>query len=145
MFKDFDEGPVAPGNFRNGGFARCLSSSKINERIPKIRPADSEANEAFDASCGRQPLAHFFVVLATSKNNTANFVPLTAMCCGHDRLAVLMAIESLDLPDIRLNPGVLQLSNRLNHQLRTKLQIIGFLVAVDPFELRLFRGDEQFK
>ena len=115
MFKDFDELPVAPGNFRHSGFARSFFGKNVNERIPKNRSADGEADEPFNASRRRQPLAHSLIVFSTSKNDASNFVPPAAMCCGHDLFAVSMTIESLDLPDIGLNARVLQLLDRLNH------------------------------
>src|ERR1700719_316596 len=145
VFKDFDELLVPSGDFRDGGFTRGLFGKKANERFPEDRSTHGEADESIDASCRRQPLAHFLIVFTTSKNDASNFVPPAAMCCGHDLFAVFTTIESLDLPDIWLDARVLQLLDRLNHQLGTKLQIIGFLVAFHPFELCLLRGDEQFK
>ena len=103
MFEDFDQLQVAPGDFGDGGFARDLSSSKVNERIPKIRPAHGEADESFNAGRRCQPLAHFLVVLATSENDAADFLPAIAARNEHDRFAILATIESFDLPDIRLN------------------------------------------
>src|SRR5262249_5694221 len=40
-------------------------------------------------------------------------------------------IESLDLPDIRLDAGILQLLDRLHHQLRPQLEAVRLLVALE--------------
>src|SRR5262249_46397937 len=50
---------------------------------------------------------------------------------GHDLFAILPAIESLDLPDIRLDAGILQLLDRLHHQLRPQLEAVRLLVALE--------------
>src|SRR5439155_25279513 len=100
FLKNADELPVAPGNFFNGGLPRCPVGSKANKRLPEIRPAHCEADETIDPCRSRQPLAHFFVVLATTKNDTTNFVSPGAVRGGHDRFAILATIKSLDFPDI---------------------------------------------
>src|SRR5213083_611059 len=73
FLKNADELPVAPGNFRHGGGASRFLGSKINKRLPEIRPPNGEADETFDLSRRRQPLAHFVVVFATTKNDAADF------------------------------------------------------------------------
>src|ERR1700730_16603914 len=129
LFKDFDELLVTPGDFRDSGFPRGLFGKKANERLPEDRSTHGETDESVDASRRRQPFAHFFIVFTTPKNDASNFVPAAAVCYGHDLFAVFTTIESLDLPDIRLNARLLQLLDRLDHQLGTKLQVIRFLVA----------------
>jgi hypothetical protein len=44
-------------------------------------------------------------------------------------LAILAPVQSLNLPDIRLDPRRLQLFNRPNHQARPLVQIVSLLVA----------------
>src|SRR2546427_1502932 len=145
LLKNADELPVAPGNFRHGGVASRFLRSKINKRFPEIRPANGEADETFDPSRRRQPLAHFVVVFATTKNDAADFVSPIAMRGGHGLFAVLAAIESLYLPDIRFNAGVLQLLDRLKHQPRTEVQVVGFGASPKPIELRLLCRNQQLK
>src|SRR6266487_2815566 len=99
FFKDADELTVAPGNFREGGFARRFPGSKVNEWLPEIRPAHREANEAFDSSGRRQPLAHLLIVFATTKNNATHFAPSITVRGRHDLFTVRAMIESLNLPD----------------------------------------------
>ena len=64
---------------------------------------------------------------------------------GHHRFAILATIKSLDFPDIRLHAGVLKFLDGLHHQLGTKLKIVGFLVAFEPFHLRLLRRHQEFE
>ncbi len=64
---------------------------------------------------------------------------------SHDFLAVLATIESLDLPDVWLDMGVLHLLDSLDHQSRTKLNVVGFLVAFEPVELRFLRRYKELK
>src|SRR6185503_8776536 len=110
-----------------------------------IRPTHGEPDEAFGPSRRRQPLAHFFVVFSTTKNDAADFVPSVAARRRHDLFAVRTPIESLDLPDIRFDARVLQLLDRLNHQLGTKFQVVNLPVPSEPVELRLLRGHKQLK
>src|SRR6266542_2981445 len=78
LLENADELPVATANFRHSGFPRCLPGQKVQERLQEIRPAHCEPDETFDPSRRRQPLAHFFVVFATAKNDAADFVPSIA-------------------------------------------------------------------
>src|SRR5438270_9671766 len=107
VFENIDKFPVATGDFRHSGVARNLFAKKIDERIPKIGSAHGETDEAFDASRRPQPFAHLGFVFATSKNDASNSVPSSAMCYGHDLFALFMTIQSLDLPYIRFDAGVL--------------------------------------
>ena len=41
--------------------------------------------------------------------------------------------------------SVLELPNRVDHQSRAKLQVVGFLVALELIQLRLLRRYQKFK
>ena len=49
----------------------------------------------------------------------------------HDILAILLAVESFDFPDVGLDTGVLKFVNRLDHQRGTQLKVVYFLVAAE--------------
>ena len=88
---------------------------------------------------------HFLVVLAAAQNDAADSVPAVSARGGHDLFAVLAPVQSFDLPNIRLDAGVLKLHDGLHHQLGTKLEVVGFLVSFETLELRLLWRHEQFE
>ena len=74
----------------------------INQRLPEIRSPNRKADESRNASRRGQPFAHLFVILATPENDAAHRIAPASPCCLHDLFAVLAAIQSLNLPHIRL-------------------------------------------
>src|SRR5262245_12931038 len=107
--------PVSARNLGHGVLARDLLRPQINERIPETGPAHGETDKSRDAGRRRQPFAYLFVIFASSQNDATHFVPVVTPRRGHNLLAVLTAVEPLDLPHVRFNPHVLQLMNGLNH------------------------------
>src|SRR5262249_58446058 len=101
--------------------------------------------EPWDDGRRRQPFAHFLVIFASAQNYAAHFIPGAAPRSGHNLLAVLMAVEPLDFPHVRLNPPVLPLVNGLDHQSRAKPQGVLFLISLDPIELLLLRRNQQLE
>src|SRR5215471_9217790 len=106
---------VTARNFRNRFSPRNFVRAPLNERLPEICAAHSEANETRNASRIRQPFAHLFVVLATAQNDAADALTASLARRCHHPLAVLLPVESFDFPNIRLNVRVLELFNRVNH------------------------------
>ena len=84
----------------------------------------------------------FAVGRTTFWDAVADLVPTVAPYCFDDTLAVLAAIEPFDFPDIRLDSGVLQHADGLEHQRRANPQVVGALVCLDAIHLRL-RGRHQ--
>src|SRR5882724_3670727 len=130
---------VAARDLRDGGFTCDLLRPKVDQRVPENRTANGKTDKPLNAGCDSQPLAHFLLVLAAAQNNAADVFPPATARDGHNVLAVLVAVEPLDLPDIRFNPCVLKLQNGLGHQCGTEVQIVGFLVAFEVVELCLLR------
>src|SRR5207247_7662674 len=127
------------------GFARCLPGSKVNEWLPEIRPAHRETDETFDSSGRCQPLAHLLIIFAATKNDATDSIPSIAVRGGHDLFTVIATIKSLNFPDIRLDARVLHLSDGLNHQPGTKIQVVSFTVSLEPVELHVLRRHKQLK
>src|SRR4030095_16906389 len=106
----------AAGDLGDGRSSRRLWGPPTDERLPEVGAADREADEAADAGCRRQPLAHLRLVLAPAEDNAADAVPPAAARRSHDLLAVLATVEPLDLPDVRLDAGILELADRPAHE-----------------------------
>src|SRR6516162_1284579 len=106
---------VAARNCRNGFFSRDFACAPINERLPEICTAHSEANETGNASRIRQPFVYLFLVLATAQNDAADALTASLARSCHHLLAVLPPVEPFDFPNIRLNVLVLELFDRVNH------------------------------
>jgi hypothetical protein len=85
------------------------------------------------------------VVLAAAENDAADVVTAAIPRCRHDALAVLAAIEALDFPHIRIDAGILELADRLDHQAGPQLDIIGLPAAPEPVELRLLRRHQELE
>ena len=111
----------------------------------KVGAADREADEARHTGRHRQPFAHFLIVLAAAQHDAADLIAAAGARRRHDRLAILAPIEAFDLPEIRLDAGVLQLADGLDHQARPQLEIIGLLVALELVELRLLRRHQELE
>jgi hypothetical protein len=60
-------------------------------------------------------------------------------------LAVGSAIQTLDLPNIRLNSCPLQLLNRSYHERGTQMQVVKALASLEPIRLFERHRDEQFE
>ena len=107
----------------------------IYECIPETRSAHRKSDEPGDPGRRVQPLFHFLVVLAAAQNDAADFFAAVTASGGDNSLAILSTVEPLDLPDIRLNAGVLQLLDGRAHQPGPKVQIICFPVPIKPGQL----------
>src|SRR5438876_3955995 len=138
--EDVHELAVSTRDLGDGVFACAVLGPPLDERLPEVRPPDGEADEPGDAGCRREPLAHLLVVLAPSQDNAAHPGPATPARGGHDPLAVLAPVEPFDLPDVRLDLGILELLDRLDHQPRTEHGIVGLRVPMEAVELRAVRG-----
>src|SRR5438034_1876111 len=81
FFKDVHKLPVAAGDLGHSVLPRDLLGAPVNERLPEVRPAHSEADEPRDTGRRRQPFAHLFVVLAAAQNDAADFVKIGRASC----------------------------------------------------------------
>ena len=75
----------------------------------------------------------------------ADVVAAAALHRRDDLLAVLGRIDPLDLPDVGLDTGVLELVDRLDHQLGAELAVVPLLVAADLLELGLLGGHQELE
>ena len=62
-----------------------------------------------------------------------------------DADAVLAPVEALDLPDVRLDAGVLQLAHGPDDELGPQLGVVARAAAADPRELRRLGRHEQLE
>jgi len=63
----------------------------------------------------------------------------------YNLFAILAPIETLNLPKIRLDAGLLELPDSLDHQARPYLAIIDLLIALELVELRLLRRHKELE
>src|SRR5499427_4159737 len=108
-FENADVLLVASRNLGDGRLPGELAGTPINHRLPEGGPSDCEANESGNRRCDFQPLVDLLVVCTSAQNDAADFVPAAAPGSRHDLLAVFAAVEPFDLPQVRLNTGLLQL------------------------------------
>src|SRR5256885_422916 len=72
--------------------------------------------------------------------------PAASASCRRDHgRAVLRAIEAFDLPDVGLDPRILERVDRVDHVARPARPVVRALVAVELFELRLLRWHEELE
>src|SRR5262245_873117 len=107
VFEQVDPRPVRRGNLRDRRVASDLLSMKVNQRVPKSGPADSEADETRNACGSAQPLSHLLVVLAAAQNDAAHLVAAGAARRRDDLLAIVFAFDALNLPDVWLDTQIL--------------------------------------
>jgi hypothetical protein len=80
----------------------------IDQRLPETRPPDGKPNEAGNARRGLQPMHDAASLRAASQHNETNVIASTTPSYFHQLDAIFLEIKPFDLPDIWLNPGVLQ-------------------------------------
>src|ERR1700720_1404517 len=136
---------IAPRDFGDSLLARRFFAPPGDQRIPKSRAADRKADEARHTGRHRKPVSHFLIVLTAAENDATN--PIAASRPGrcHNLLAILAPIETLNLPKIRFDAGVLELADSLDHQARPHLAIIDLLIALELVELRLLRRHKELE
>src|SRR5215472_2621190 len=145
ILKNAHKLPIAAGNLRDSGVPSNLLRAPLHKRIPETRSAHRETDETRHGGCCAQPFPHLLVVLSTAQNDAAYLIAPAATRCSHDLFAVLTAVEPLDFPHIGLHLRILQFLDGLDHQSRTKLQIVGLLVSLEPIELPLLRWHQQLE
>src|SRR5262245_45986958 len=69
LLEDVHELPVPAGDLGDGMLSRRLLGPPADQGVPEVGAPDSEPDEARDPSCGRQPLAHLLLVLASTEND----------------------------------------------------------------------------
>src|SRR6266404_6146171 len=144
-FENLNKLLISASNFGDCVISSYLACAPVNEWTPEARPAHGEANEARNCSCGSEPLADFFIVLAPTEDDAADSVPASAAGSSHNPFAVFLTLEPFDLPYVRLDTRILKFLNGLSHQPGTKFQIVGLLISFEAINLRLLRRDQQFE
>ena len=136
---------IAPRDFSDSLFARRFFAPPGNKGIPESRAADRKADEARHTGRNRKPISHLLIVLAAAENDATDPVAAGGPGRRYNLLAIIAPIEALNLPQIRFNAGVLELVDGLDHQARSRLTIVDFLVALELVELRLLRRDKELE
>src|SRR5579884_1762163 len=121
--RDPVHGRVAVEAVRVGGV--CLHG------LAEDRPADREADVTVEAGAGAQPLVDLLVGCAAAEDDARHAVATLAADELRDLPARLALVDALDLPDVGLDAAVLQLEDRLHHQLRPQLGVVALLAAAD--------------
>src|SRR5918998_2420545 len=115
------------------------------ERVPPDRAADREAHVALDRRAGAQPAVDLLVVGPAAEDHAHDAVAVPGAGLLDDRLAVLLAVEALDLPNVGLDARVLDVGDRRPHELGPQLEVVAALLARDHLELSLLGGHEQLE
>src|SRR5215469_2782745 len=105
--ENVDEFTIPPRNIVDCLLARTIPGSPVHKCAPEACAPHREPDETRNAGGGRQPLVYFFVVLATSKKNTADPIAPPAASGLHDFFAVLASIQPFDLPHLPFDYRVL--------------------------------------
>src|SRR5262249_3041635 len=136
---------MAAAPLSSRGFSRRLLGPPQHKRLPEVGPTRSEADEAWHSGRRRQPFAHLFVVFAAPQDDAADFVATAPTRGRHNLRAVLAAVQPPHLPPVRRYLGVLALCDALDKKPGAQLQIVGLLVALKLFKLRLLRRYQQLE
>src|SRR5215468_2085719 len=145
FFKSVHKLAIAAGHLIHRGLPRRLLVAPVDKWLPEVGPTHGETDKAWHAGRRRQPFAHLFVVFSTPQDDAADFVATTLTHGRHNLRAVLAAVQPLDLPHVRLYLCVLKLLDALDHKSRAQLAIVGLLVALELFKLRLLRRYQQLE
>ncbi len=93
----------------------------------------------------REPVVDLGVVGAAAEHDAVDAVAAAAARLRDEHLAVRALFDALDLPDVDLDAGVLDLGDRAAHQLRAQLCVVAVGVAADVFQLGVLGGHEQLE
>src|SRR5262245_14493864 len=116
FFKSVHKIPIAAGHLSHRGLPRRLLVPPEHKRLPEVGPTHGEADETWHSGRRRQPFAHLFVVFATPQDDAVDLVATAPTRGRHNLRAVLAAVQSLDLPYVRLYLCVLELLDALGHR-----------------------------
>src|SRR6266403_1230922 len=119
---------ITPRDLRDGGFTRRAPVAPADERVPEGRPAHGEPDEAGDPGGRRQPGLDLRRVLTPSEDDAADPGAAGASCRRDHGRAVLGAIEAFDLPDVGLDPRILERVDRVDHVARPARPVVRALV-----------------
>src|SRR2546425_975059 len=95
----------------------------------------------------RTPASSASDTWAPSRRKSAERIAgATGAPCGSDHgRAVLRAIQALDLPDVGLDPCILERVDRVDHVARPARPVVRALVAMELFELCLLRRHQELE
>ena len=97
------------------GFPRDFVSAPRRHGLQPCRPADRETDEAMDTRRYVDPAQHRLLVRAAAEDDAADPRTSIALRRIDGLLAILVTIEPLDLPDIRLDACILEGADRSDH------------------------------
>src|SRR5262245_14624783 len=120
---DVYETLVVGGDLLGGLLAAGAAVDERLQRIPPDRAPDREADVPGRAAPAPPPRAARLVVGPAPQDHAYDAVAPVPPGRRRDRLAVLARVDPLDLPDVRLHAGVLQLADRRVHQLGALLRV----------------------
>src|SRR5439155_4263692 len=107
------------------------------DRLREDRAPDREADVAVEPGRRAQPLVHLRVRRTAAEDDARDAIAALAAAELGDLATRLPVVEALDLPDVRLDAAVLQLQDRLQHQLWAQLGVVAIFAAVDAGQLGL--------
>src|SRR5215213_6133945 len=134
---DLDEAQIVLGDLV-GLLGAVPAVQERLERVPPDRAADREADEALDRRGLLEPVVDLLVGGAAAQEHALDVLAARALArlCG-EHLGVLAAVDALDLPDVDLDAGLLEVLDRAPHQLGAQLGVVAVGVAVDRVQLGL--------
>src|SRR5260221_6006141 len=106
---DGDEAKVVLGDLARAGGALDLAVDICLERVPPDRAPDREADVAVDGRRRAQPAVDLAVVGAPPEHHAGDAVAAARAGLRDEHLAVGALVDTLDLPDVRLDSSVLDL------------------------------------
>src|SRR4051794_21172219 len=143
---DLDEAQVVVGDLLGGLAPVEPLVEEALQRVPPDRAADREAYEALHRRCHAQPLVDLLVRRAAAQQHRGDaLAPLARAGLPDQHLRVVLRVDALDLPDVDLDPEVLDLLDRAPHQLRAELLVVAVLVTADRLELVVLGGHQQLE
>lgn len=133
---------AAANPFSRSRHPACLV---VRGGVPEGRASHREPDEAGHRHGGFEPAHDPGFIGAAAEHDAADMAPPITARHFDDPLAILPAIESFNLPDIRIDTGVLQRTNRLEHQSATNPPIEDLLVFFGAVHLCRRGGDQQLE
>src|SRR5215469_11927004 len=113
-----------------------MAGQEVLERLLPQRATDGEAVEAVDRRADPYPLKHLCLVCAAAEHDARDAAATLGTRLGYYLLAGSPAIQSFDLPDVRLDAARLQSRDGRDDEVGPQLAVVFTLVAAEPIQLR---------
>ncbi len=127
---------VVGGDLRGGLGAWQAAAEEGCQGVPPDGASDRKADEALNRCCLCEPVLDLLGGGAAAEQDAGDTLsPRAAAGLGGEHLGVGALIHAFDLPDVDLDPEVLDLGDRAPHQLGSQFGVVTLAATCNALQL----------